>query len=113
MSAEEAREGVENLRDTGEISQAVARQILNQPVESEKIVRLDRIEKETSRQSIALFGDKHLDPPGRTPGLLNDVYDLKVMVYRAQWTIVGGMSVCTFFLTLLGLVIAYVEASKH
>ena len=67
--------------------------------------------KETARQSLALFGDKHLDPPGEMPGLFKDVKDLKYLVYRGLWLVAGGLSVGGFFigtgLTTLGLLIEW------
>lgn len=113
MSEDEVKNGLRSMTDSGRITASLAHEAMQQPLEGAQLVRLDRIEKETSRQSSALFGDKHLSPPGDTPGLLKDVRELKFMVFQAKWTIVGAVTVCTSLLTVLGLVIAWVEAAKH
>jgi len=111
MSSDELTKGIERMRDSGSLAPSVARDAINRPVEGAVLVRVERIETETARQSLALFGDKHLDPPGEIPGLLKDVKDLKYLVYRGLWLVAGGLSVGGFFigtgLAILGLLIEW------
>lgn len=110
MSDDEVRRELQAMTDSGRLSPATARVAIANPVEGEKIARLGRIEKKQDRQELALFGDKHLDPPGDNPGLIKDVRGLKFVIFRATWAICGVVGFCTFLLTLLGF---YIEYSKH
>jgi hypothetical protein len=109
MSDEEIKRGLRELSNSGRLPAAVARAAMEQPIEGEKLLRLDKIERETQRQSLALFGDTHL-PGGVNAGIVRDVRELRVIVFRAVWSISGVVAFCTLLITLLGL---YIEWSKH
>ena len=58
MSTDETTKGVESLRDSGKVSQEVARAAINQPLEAEKLLRMDRIE-ESQGQSNTMLREIH------------------------------------------------------
>ena len=68
MSSDELTKGIERMRDSGSLPPSVAREAIERPVEGATLVRVERIEKETARQSLALFGNKLLEPARGDPG---------------------------------------------
>jgi hypothetical protein len=113
MSADEARREIEELRDTGEIPQSVARHALNNPAEAERLVRIVRIEKSNLRQESAIFGDTHLDPPGVQNGLVRDMREVRNLLFTLKaWGIIMA-SLFGLLCTLLTLYFLYLEATKH
>jgi len=112
MSQDEIREDIRKLTESGRISHAVARVANEQPVEGEKILRLDRIEKETKKQSLAIFGDDELEIPGLVKdvkGIKADIHGLKTVIYRGVWTMSGIVATCTTILALLELYVSWIH----
>lgn len=102
MSTDDIKRGIRKMTDSGELDHATAKEALARPLEGETIVRLYQIERETQRQSTALFGDIHLNG-GVNRGLVRDVRDLKLIIFKAVWSISGVVAFCTFVLALVGL----------
>lgn len=108
MSEDEIKQGIKGMVESGKIDMPTARQAFKQPLEGEKLLRLDRIEGETRRQSLALFGDIHL-PGGVNQGVVKDVREIKVIVFKAIWAISGVVAFCTALLSILAIVIECIK----
>lgn len=112
MSQDEINRDIRDLTESGDLSAKVAKQAIQYPIEGEKIIRLDRIEKQNEKQSQALFGDKQLG----TRGLIGDVhalgnklFDLEKIIYRGIWTIGGGMALGGFLIMCFEVYIEWIK----
>lgn len=110
MSGEQIREGLREMVDSGRIDPKTAREAERNPLHAETLVRVDKLERETSHQSslltrmgISLFGDKDLG----IAGLVTDVKELNGTIARAGWAIGGGIATAGVFGSLIGLWISY------
>jgi len=106
MSTDDVKEGLSQMTESGRLDPTTARAAMDHPIEGEKLLRLERIEQEMARQSRALFGDPSL----QTQGLVSDVRELKLIIYRGIWTISGGAALGGFLVLLLGL---YLDWAKN
>jgi hypothetical protein len=120
VSSEESARELKQLRESGSIDQNVLREAERHPVLAETLVRLHRVEGETRSQSdvlkelreiaklqsIALFGNKDL----QQPGLVKDMRDTRIILYRGIWTISGAFSFGGILIALAGL---WLEWEKH
>lgn len=112
MSKEELHRELNDLVQTGDIDNNLAKEAAQHPLAGENLVRLVKVEqqgvhhgKQIQKVEQALFGDEKL----QLSGVVHDTNFLKRNFWRGIWTLAGAMSVLSFLLGALGL---YLEAKK-